>query len=1332
MKNFTKTIYLSVFLLMLLSNISWGQLLDENFSYTIGTDLTANGWNITGTNASPTVKVTAASINYSGYLSSGIGDEVSLSTSGQDVNKTFTAQTTGVVYTSILVNVASSTTTGDYFFHLGATTIGTTFHGRVFIKKDPSSNNFAFGISKTGAVGLAVFTPYSYVTGTTYLLVLRYTIVSGATNDFASIFVNPTLNAVEPISGWTSSTDNTAADLANIGSVALRQGSASNAAALKIDGIRVATTWADIVGAVSSSPTITTTGSLSAFSTIVGTPSATQTYTVAGSGLTNDIVITAPAKFEISTNSGTNWNTTYTLTQTGGTVSTTTITVRYNPDVAGSHSGNITHTSTGATQKDVAVSGSSIETEPTTQATNIVFSNVTQTTATISWTNGNGSSRAVFLKQANTGTAVPVDGSSGYTANTVFGSGTQIGATGWFCIFNGTGTTVNITELLPNTDYIAMTCEFNGTGITANYNVNTATNNPLFNTTKPVSSPTITITGSISNFGSVAVGGTSAEQSYSVSGSGLEGDITIDAPAGFEISLTTGTGFSTQIVLTQTSGAVSPTTIFIHFKPASAGGFSGNLSHTSQNAVTQDIAVSGTGVGATNYVWNGSVNGLWTTAANWTPERTTPLSNDVLLIYNGSINTITSVPTQTIGQLIISNNTTVNLQTGVTNTLTISGGTGTDLSVEAGSQLNSNGTSALTITLATGATGSILGSMTVSGSAHKLTGADASAITFGNGSSFTTGTGFSSNPFGTAGTTSSIIFASGSRYVHGAGSNPFATAGGLVLFQTGSLFKLVASLTPSFSGRTYADFELDATGANISASGTSALIMDNLTITNGTLNFNMTGTPGHSIKGNIVVNTGAALNFAPASAGTVNLNGSTTQFIGGFSTSINSTININNSNEIHLNKDVTIAGTLNFTSGKLNTNDFNVDMSASTTGITGATSSNYIVTNGIGVLKRTVGISTLVEFPIGTLTSYAPVSLQEATQSKIYTANVVPEVTGSNSGDDRVKLRWTVTPLSGTPNATLKMQWSGTAEGSNFAANRAAYSKIIDITTGLLMGDGVTGLAGSDPYTYTTSNVTSFSPIGIAKDMEALALPRLDITALIQGFYDGTTMVPDNITVELHNSTTPFALVEAKTVALSATGTASPVFSLAKNLTSYYIVIKHRSAVETWSATPQQFTGSVLNYDFTSAKTQAYWDGGTLDPMIQIGTKWCLWVGDISDGITLGTHDGIIESADITEVDNAVTDVLIGYNVQDLTGDDIVESADITIADNNATLVVYAQKPPGAPGLIDKMIIEKKRAEAKLRQKERIEKHEIMKEMQKKNNANTKEIKKNQNQKNNN
>jgi hypothetical protein len=127
--------------------------------------------------------------------------------------------------------------------------------------------------------------------------------------------------------------------------------------------------------------------------------------------------------------------------------------------------------------------------QPTTQASNLTFSSVAYTTMTVSWTNGDGSKRAVFAKQANTGTASPVDDTT-YTANAAFGSGTQIGTSGWYCIYNNTGTSVSVSGLTAQTDYIFQVFEYNGTAGIENYFTDSGSNNPLFQASATVTEPT--------------------------------------------------------------------------------------------------------------------------------------------------------------------------------------------------------------------------------------------------------------------------------------------------------------------------------------------------------------------------------------------------------------------------------------------------------------------------------------------------------------------------------------------------------------------------------------------------------------------------------------------------------------------------------------------------------------------------------------------------------------------------------------------------------------------------------------------------------------------------
>ena len=230
-------------------------LLVEDFTYAPGSLLTANGWTAhsgAGTNA---IATSAPGLTLTGYPSSGIGNSVALTTSGEDDNRIFPTQSAGSVYGAFMVNVSDASTTapGGYFFHIGPESIGTTFRGRVYVMKD-ASNNIAFGIAKASNTEVA-YTPFSFALNTTYLVVLKYTIVDGDANDTTSIIVSSVVPASEPAPSATA-TDVTATDIAP-GAVALRQGAVATAPTLRVDGIRIGTSFAGVTQSGGGSPTPT-------------------------------------------------------------------------------------------------------------------------------------------------------------------------------------------------------------------------------------------------------------------------------------------------------------------------------------------------------------------------------------------------------------------------------------------------------------------------------------------------------------------------------------------------------------------------------------------------------------------------------------------------------------------------------------------------------------------------------------------------------------------------------------------------------------------------------------------------------------------------------------------------------------------------------------------------------------------------------------------------------------------------------------------------------------------------------------------------------------------
>jgi len=243
-----RKIYLSLVLLLTFSigNIIAQPVATEEFEYPVGDLLTAHGYTAHSGGGTNSIAVIAGNLTYPIYNSAGLGNMIRLVNTGEDVSKNLAADiTTGTVYASMLVKVDSAQT-GDYFFHLGPNPISTTFRARVYVKK-AVNGNLAFGLSKgsTTVTNTPIYTDSVYTAGTTYLVVVAYQIIDGATNDIVKLWVNPSLSGPEPTPLLTKD-DPLNTDI-NIGSYAFRQGPATASAYLKLDGLIISTSWNSIV-----------------------------------------------------------------------------------------------------------------------------------------------------------------------------------------------------------------------------------------------------------------------------------------------------------------------------------------------------------------------------------------------------------------------------------------------------------------------------------------------------------------------------------------------------------------------------------------------------------------------------------------------------------------------------------------------------------------------------------------------------------------------------------------------------------------------------------------------------------------------------------------------------------------------------------------------------------------------------------------------------------------------------------------------------------------------------------------------------------------------------
>ncbi|WP_375561187.1 Ig-like domain-containing protein [Bernardetia sp. OM2101] len=105
----------------------------------------------------------------------------------------------------------------------------------------------------------------------------------------------------------------------------------------------------------------------------------------------------------------------------------------------------------------------------------------------------------------------------------------------------------------------------------------------------------INVTGTpLTAFTTTALNTPSAEQSYQVSGTALTADITITAPANFQVSLTSGAGFGTSVTVPFATANAGNVTVFVRYNPSAGTSHSGDITNASTGAATQNVAVTGT------------------------------------------------------------------------------------------------------------------------------------------------------------------------------------------------------------------------------------------------------------------------------------------------------------------------------------------------------------------------------------------------------------------------------------------------------------------------------------------------------------------------------------------------------------------------------------------------------------------------------------------------------------------------------------------------------------------------------------------------------------------
>ncbi len=221
-------------------------------------------------------------------------------------------------------------------------------------------------------------------------------------------------------------------------------------------------------------------------------------------------------------------------------------------------------------------------------------------------------------------------------------------------------------------------------------------------------------------------------------------------------------------------------------------------------------------------------------------------------------------------------------------------------------------------------------------------------------------------------------------------------------------------------------------------------------------------------------------------------------------------------------------------------------------------------------------------------------------------------------------------------------------------------------TTYTVTVTGSNGCTATDAVVVFSSTSSCVTSLAIKAYIESYFQPSGTMVPVLfnQGVSTSTT-VCDSMTVELHSMAAPYATVASSKVVLGTNGTGVCTFTPFISGT-FYVVLKHRNAIQTWSSVGVTVGSVITTYDFTNAITKAYGDN-----MIQVQlspARFALYSGDLN-------QDENIDVLDLAIMDTDVSNFLYGYESSDLNGDGNVDILDNTAVETNLSNFIYSIHP---------------------------------------------------------
>ncbi|MBK8585804.1 MAG: hypothetical protein IPN88_10395 [Bacteroidetes bacterium] len=163
-------------------------------------------------------------------------------------------------------------------------------------------------------------------------------------------------------------------------------------------------------------------------------------------------------------------------------------------------------------------------------------------------------------------------------------------------------------------------------------------------------------------------------------------------------------------------------------------------------------------------------------------------------------------------------------------------------------------------------------------------------------------------------------------------------------------------------------------------------------------------------------------------------------------------------------------------------------------------------------------------------------------------------------------------------------------------------------------------------YSYTCTCNHYFSP-STGSSGQTVAINGSGFTGASAVNFNGISATFSVINDGLINATIPAGSTTGLISVVTPCGTANSLSNFSGNGVftfpgsalgnSYYIIVKHRNSLETWSGSAIPFPSTSNSFDFTTLVTQAF--GGN---QVQVSTgKWAIRSGDVNQDGAINTSD---------------------------------------------------------------------------------------------------------------